>query len=199
MARRRQPKSRSQLMASVRQRDTKPELTLRRALWAAGCRYRKQAALPGRPDIAFPGARLAVFVDGCYWHGCPRHYSSPATNRPFWVEKLRANIERDQRKDVELAALGWRCLHLWECEIEEDAGAVVARIQILLGRHPPSAAEAVAPYGEPPWFQCGCGASDVQVQAVSGPGSLNVRARKRPEHASLRCRACGGRWRAQVG
>jgi DNA mismatch endonuclease (patch repair protein) len=200
MARRRQPKTRSQLMASVRQRDTKPEQRLREALWAAGCRYRKQARLPGRPDLAFPGACLAVFVDGCYWHGCPRHYSSPTTNRAFWIEKLRANDERDQRKDAELAALGWRVLHVWECEIKTEIEAVVARVQRALGRRgePPVLAD-----GEPAWprtwFSCACGSADVQVFAVTGPGSLNVRATRRPESASLRCRTCGIRFDAAVG
>jgi DNA mismatch endonuclease (patch repair protein) len=200
MARRRQPKTRSQLMASVRQRDTRPELLLRRALWASGCRYRKQAELPGRPDLAFPGARLAVFVDGCYWHGCPRHYSSPATNRGFWNDKLRANDERDQRKDAELVGLGWRVLHVWECEIKGDLEAVVARVQRALGRSqaPPLAAEAPAAY-RPPWFACGCGGRDVQVFAVTGPGSLHPRARRRPQGASVRCRSCGERFDAQVG
>ncbi len=199
MARRRQPKTRSELMASVRQRDTAPELALRKALWAVGCRYRKQAALPGRPDIAFPGARVAVFVDGCYWHGCPRHYSSPASNRPFWVEKLRANDARDQRKDAELEALRWRTLHVWECDIKTELDAVVARIQRALGRAPLVAGGAPVSYGEPPWFGCACGSLDAQVSAVSGPGSLNVRAKRRPVSASLRCRACGARWEAQVG
>jgi DNA mismatch endonuclease (patch repair protein) len=199
MARRRAPKTRSQLMASVRQRDTRPELALREALWAAGCRYRKQARLPGRPDIAFIGARLAVFVDGCYWHGCPRHYSSPATNRAFWVEKLRANAARDQRKDAELEALGWRVIHVWECQVKTDREAVVQRIQHALGRAVTALlAEPPAPYGEPPWFACACGVSDVQVTAVSGPGSLNLRAKRRPERASLRCRSCGRCWEAAL-
>ncbi len=199
--RRKKPKTRSELMAGVRQRDTKPELRLRRALWATGCRYRKQAELPGRPDLAFIGARLAVFVDGCYWHGCPRHYSSPATNRPFWIEKLRANDERDQRKDRELEALGWRSLHVWECEVKQELEAVMRRIQAALGcaEDPAAAAEPAADYGQPPWYRCGCGVDDVQVFAVGGSGSLNVRAKRRPERASLRCRSCGARFEAQVG
>lgn len=202
MARPRPPKTRSQLMASVRQRDTEPEQHLRRALWAAGCRYRKQAALPGRPDLAFPGARLLVFVDGCYWHGCPHHYSSPASNRPFWIEKLQANAERDQRKDAELIALGWRVLHVWECEVKRALPAVVARVRAALGHapvgeDPPVTAEVSASYGAP-WFACACGATDVQVTAVSGPGSLHVRAKRRPETARLRCRACGAQWEAVV-
>ncbi len=191
--------TRSQQMARVRQRDTKPELMLRRALWAAGCRYRKQAKLPGRPDIAFPGARVAVFVDGCYWHGCPRHYSSPATNRPFWVEKLRGNTERDGRKDRELEALGWRVLRIWECEVKGDLEAVVARVRAALGKLPSAVAELPPPYGAPPWFACDCGSVDVVVLAVSGPGSLNVRAKKRPVEATLRCRACEAAYLREVG
>jgi DNA mismatch endonuclease, patch repair protein len=196
---RRKPMTRSQQMARVRQRDTKPELMLRKALWAAGRRYRKQAALPGRPDLAFPGARLVVFVDGCYWHGCPRHYSSPATNRPFWVEKLRGNTARDLRKDTELEAQGWRVLHIWECEVKGDLDATVARVHTALGIGPLTVAEPARAHGEPPWFTCACGCQDVVVLAVSGPGSLNIRARKRPASATLRCRRCQARYEREVG
>ncbi len=198
MTRRRAPMTRSQQMARVRQRDTKPELQLRKALWAAGCRYRKQAALPGRPDIAFIGARLAVFVDGCFWHGCPRHYSSSATNRPFWIEKLRGNTERDHRQDAELRALGWRVIRVWECEVKQDLARAVSWVLEALGKTPTTVSEPPVPYGPPLWFTCSCGSTDVVVQSVTGPGSLNIRAKRRPEGATLRCRHCDTRYERPV-
>ena len=77
-------KQRSRCMSAIRGRDTKPEILLRKALWYKGYRYRLKNRLPGKPDIAFPTERLAVFVDGCFWHGCPEHYKKPSTHAAFW-------------------------------------------------------------------------------------------------------------------
>jgi DNA mismatch endonuclease (patch repair protein) len=94
---------------------TKPELLLRRALFARGLRFRVNCrTLPGSPDLVFSRARLAVFVDGCFWHACPDHGVLPKSNREWWRAKLAGNHERDARKDAELLALGWTPLHLWE-------------------------------------------------------------------------------------
>jgi DNA mismatch endonuclease (patch repair protein) len=101
-------------MARVRSRNTDPERTLRRALWAAGLRYRVGFRLPGTPDVTFLGARVAVFVDGCFWHGCPEHYTAPVLNADFWRKKLARNRERDERVDMDLRALGWRSIRVWE-------------------------------------------------------------------------------------
>jgi DNA mismatch endonuclease (patch repair protein) len=80
-------------------------------------RYRVNlAGLPGRPDLAFTRARLAVFIDGCFWHRCPEHGTMPKNNQAWWAEKLQANVDRDLRVDRELAALGWAVLHVWEHE-----------------------------------------------------------------------------------
>jgi len=80
------PEQRSALMGRVRQRGTKYELILRRALWKAGYRYRLRNKLPGTPDIVFSGVKVAIFVDGCFWHGCPVHGSLPSTRQEFWEE-----------------------------------------------------------------------------------------------------------------
>jgi DNA mismatch endonuclease (patch repair protein) len=78
-------------------------------------RYRVNVrGLPGTPDIVFTRARIAVFVDGCYWHGCPKHASIPKTNTQWWLEKFRENKARDRRKDRELRRAGWLPLHIWE-------------------------------------------------------------------------------------
>lgn len=115
-------------MSRIRGKDTGPELILRRGLWAQGLRYRLVNKLPGRPDVVFPGAKVAVFVDGCFWHGCPLHAVRPKANAEFWKNKLDANIARDARVTGELEAMGWTVLRFWEHEINEALSGVVARV-----------------------------------------------------------------------
>lgn len=122
------PEQRSRCMARVRSKDTKPELRLRSALWAVGLRYRLSYPLPGRPDLVFPGKKLAIFVDGCFWHGCPQHATFPKTNKRFWEKKLRENRERDIRVNEQLYAVGWKVIRIWEHEINDDLTTVVERI-----------------------------------------------------------------------
>jgi len=112
-------------------RDTAPEMALRRALHARGVRYRlHHPGLPGRPDVALPAARLAVFVDGCFWHACPEHGRAPRNNAGWWAEKLAANTARDRRKDEALSAMGWLAVHVWE---HEDPAEAASRIVELKG------------------------------------------------------------------
>jgi DNA mismatch endonuclease (patch repair protein) len=112
-------RKRSELMAHVRSRDTKPELAVRRALSANGYRYRlHRPDLPGRPDIVIPRLRLVIFVHGCFWHhhrGC-RKATFPRTNAAFWTEKITANALRDRRDRRRLLAMDWRVLVIWECQ-----------------------------------------------------------------------------------
>jgi len=112
-------------------RDTAPELAVRRLLHAAGLRYRVDAApLPGlrrRADIVFRSARVAVFVDGCFWHGCPDHGQRPTTANPgYWLEKVERNQARDHDTDERLAAAGWVPLRVWEHEAPALAAARIA-------------------------------------------------------------------------
>lgn len=122
-------------MSRIRGKDTGPEQRLRRALWRAGHRYRLQYETPaGRPDIVFPGRRVAVFIDGCFWHGCPNHYVRPRSREDFWSEKLRGNVERDRRQTLALEAAGWRVVRLWEHCVFVDLGEAVRRVEAAL-RH----------------------------------------------------------------
>jgi DNA mismatch endonuclease (patch repair protein) len=116
-------------MARVRSRNTDPEIKLRKALWSIGLRYRLASKLPGSPDIVFVRARVAVFVDGCFWHGCPTHYRAPKTNQDFWSRKLERNQNRDARVNTELAALGWHVVRVWEHEVHEKLEEVVSDIE----------------------------------------------------------------------
>jgi DNA mismatch endonuclease (patch repair protein) len=125
----RRPMTRSEQMARIKSKDTRPELQLRRALWAAGLRYRLVSRLPGRPDIVIRRASLAIFVDGCFWHACPDHYRVPATNSDYWKAKRARNEARDRRVDKELQAKGWRVLRVWEHEVKDELEGVVDRIR----------------------------------------------------------------------
>jgi DNA mismatch endonuclease (patch repair protein) len=117
-------------MRRVRRKDTGAELMLRKALWRAGLRYRKHPSVArSTPDVAFLGRKVAVFVDGCFWHGCPLHYVAPVNNAEFWRRRLRQNQERDARDDLRLQSAGWTVLRFWECEIVADPVAVVTRVK----------------------------------------------------------------------
>ncbi|MBB1517264.1 DNA mismatch endonuclease Vsr [Tessaracoccus sp. MC1679] len=107
---------------------SEPEMRLRRLLHRRGLRFRVQAPLPGRPDIAFTRAKIAVFVDGCFWHRCPEHSTAPKNNHDWWEAKLTRNVERDREKDAALQSMGWLAIHVWE---HEDAGEAANRITTL--------------------------------------------------------------------
>ncbi len=122
-------------MSRIKGRDTGPELNLRRNVWALSLRYRLQYRIGRtRPDMVFVGAKLAVFVDGCFWHGCPLHSVMPKNNRHFWEQKLRRNRERDVENTQWLEAEGWRVLRFWEHEIEASPTDCARRIAAMLGK-----------------------------------------------------------------
>lgn len=123
-------KQRSFNMSQIRSRNTKPELRLRKILYASGIKgYRISYDLPGKPDIVFPGKKVAVFVDGCQWHKCPRHFVRPKSNVVFWDKKLSGNVARDTRINKELRTKGWRILRVWEHELKnKDLNKHTSRI-----------------------------------------------------------------------
>lgn len=124
-------------MALVRTRDTDPEITLRRLLHREGLRYRLDfrplPALRRRADIVFTRARVAVFVDGCFWHGCPQHPSWPKTNATWWREKIERNRERDLETSARLRADGWLVLRVWEHEEPSKAAGRIRRAVVRRG------------------------------------------------------------------
>jgi DNA mismatch endonuclease (patch repair protein) len=132
-------------------------MALRKAAWALGLRYRLHLRTPvGRADLKFTGKRLAVFVDGCFWHGCPAHYTRPRTRVGFWSKKLADNTARDRRQTAELESLGWTVLRIWECGVSADPLASGTRIRDL--------------YADPDLAQTPAG-SAVEVSVVPGrPG-----------------------------
>lgn len=122
----------------TRTRDTGPEIALRRSLYKYGLRYRLQWPVPGKArrtmDIAFPGLKIAVFIDGCYWHGCPQHGEIPKNNRGWWQEKIASNQERDRNTTQHLQHLGWIVLRFWEHQpINEMCEMAIRAVQAQRG------------------------------------------------------------------
>ncbi len=125
----------SKVMSANKDKNTKPELILRKELWRQGVRgYRlhwKKA--PGRPDLAFPGNKVAVFVNGCYWHRCP--YCAlplPKSNQKFWADKFNNNIRRDKKKVDQLQKTGWKVMTVWECQLQNNDVKCVDKIKKML-------------------------------------------------------------------
>jgi DNA mismatch endonuclease (patch repair protein) len=113
-------------MLGNRRRDTKPEVALRSALHRAGLRFRKDLRVDlgtskPRPDVVFTRVKVAVFVDGCFWHSCPKHGTKPTRNADYWLPKLARNVERDRKQDADLVEHGWRVVRIWTHEPLEDS------------------------------------------------------------------------------
>jgi DNA mismatch endonuclease (patch repair protein) len=125
-------------MQANRGADTRPELAIRSMLHAAGLRYRVNFApiqgLRCRPDVVFTRAKVAVFVDGCFWHACPTHGTRPKTNQTYWDDKIARNVARDRRNDAAFAEAGWRVIRVWEHESADDgARAIINAIRCAPG------------------------------------------------------------------
>ncbi len=128
------PSVRSRMMSGIKGKDTKPEMLVRKALFAAGYRFRlHRKDLPGSPDVVLPGRKIAIFAHGCFWHmhaGC-KNAKMPATRREFWRNKLQGNSDRDARSVEALKSQGWRVLTVWECGTRD--AEVVLQLSRLLG------------------------------------------------------------------
>jgi DNA mismatch endonuclease (patch repair protein) len=119
-------------LSQVRRRDTAPEMRVRSLLHQCGLRFRVDRPIAGLPrrrvDIVFPRARVAVFIDGCFWHGCGEHCVAPKANAAWWSEKIAANRRRDQETNVALEYLGWTVIRIWEHERPSDAAREIEKI-----------------------------------------------------------------------
>lgn len=121
--------TRSEQMSRIRGADTSPERVLGSALRARGITFEEHAKTPaGRPDIVFPALRVAVFIDGCFWHGCPTHYVRPRTRTEFWSARLRENVARDRAQTRDLEAAGWAVVRVWEHDVFTALESVINRI-----------------------------------------------------------------------
>ena len=173
--------------------------------------WRRKCPLPGKPDFVFPKERIAVFVDGCFWHGCPLHYSAPATRKKFWKDKLRRNVLRDLEADDELSSQGWIIYRIWQHDLNRINKIILDIFQILKKTdrqfHSNTFAaqdisEPISQYGnkvidmanQTSWWICSCGRMDVRVLSVNKPGSLRPNSKKHPDYAELICCICRKVW-----
>lgn len=120
---------RSEIMSKVRSKETKIEIQLRKELWKAGYRYRKNASgYFGKPDVLLKKHKTVIFVDSCFWHGCKKHLRLPSTNKKFWKEKIERNMERDKEVNKHYRKIGWRVIRIWEHQLKGDRGMVMRNI-----------------------------------------------------------------------
>lgn len=144
--------TRSRMMASIRGKDTKPELVVRQYLHAKGFRYRLHSRnLPGKPDLVLRRWSAAVFVHGCFWHGhvgC-RYFRLPGTRTEFWARKIHGNIERDEQAVDALSRLGWRVFIVWECALRDEMEAALGDLEGLIRSHS-AGAEIFSKVAQPP-------------------------------------------------
>lgn len=125
----RRPLTRSEIMGRVKAKNSSAEMNLRSALHARGLRYRLHRRVEGvSVDILFPGPKVAVFVDGCFWHNCPRHGTTPKTNREYWLPKLEENRRRDERQNDTLRQAGWHVIRVWEHDCKPPSDDLIDAI-----------------------------------------------------------------------
>jgi DNA mismatch endonuclease (patch repair protein) len=124
------PEVRSRIMRAVKGRDTSIEKKVRSALWIRGLRFRKNdKRIVGKPDIVFPRSKLVVFLDSCFWHGCPLHLRRPKSNQDYWQKKVARNMLRDTQVTFACTELGWTVLRIWEHELKENFDSCIKLIE----------------------------------------------------------------------
>jgi len=119
--------TRSKVMSNIRSKNTKPEMLLRKALWKEGCRYKLHYKLIGKPDIVFVSKKVAVFIDGCFWHKCSSCYKEPKSNREYWLPKLERNVKRAKEVSHQLKKVGWNVIRIWEHDVKKDLKKIIKK------------------------------------------------------------------------
>jgi len=123
-------------MSMIRAKNTKPEISLRKAMAQTGiCGYRLHYKLPGKPDIVFPSRKIAIFVDGCFWHKCPKCFIMPQTRKSFWKKKIESNTKRDKEVNRLLKKSGWKVFRFWEHALRKSPEQAAVRIIASLKKH----------------------------------------------------------------
>lgn len=127
------PAQRKQNMSRIRGKNTGPEIKLRKLLWSQGLRgYRIHYNLPSKPDIVFTKKKIAIFIDGCFWHKCPVCFQEPETRKDFWMKKIQSNVERDIKVNLQLLKAGWTVIRFWEHEVRKNPEQILSKIIDLL-------------------------------------------------------------------
>jgi DNA mismatch endonuclease, patch repair protein len=117
---------RAKCMAHIKRKDTKAEIVFRKAIWHTGTKgYRIDVNLPGRPDLFFPRYKLAIFIDGCFWHKCPECFVKPKSNQDYWLPKIERNVERDRENEIELRKKGIKVIRFWEHNINKNLDSII--------------------------------------------------------------------------
>lgn len=126
---------RSYNMSRIRSKNTKPEIKFRKYVWDNGLRgYRIHSKLPGKPDLYFGKTKVAVFIDGCFWHKCPKCYVPPKSNKKFWREKIEKNIARDIKNDVTLKEMGIDIIRFWDHELKDNVDKCFKKVKKLINK-----------------------------------------------------------------
>lgn len=127
---------RSSIMREVKSENTQLEIIVRSALWKRGLRFRKNVkSLPGKPDIVFSRLRLAIFIDSCFWHGCPYHFRMPKSNVNYWNEKINRNKQRDEELNKKYKEMNWKIIRIWEHEIMKDLESIIDKIEVIVEKN----------------------------------------------------------------
>ena len=122
-------------MSRIQAKNTGPEVKLRKLLYAEGIRgYRIHYDLPGKPDIVFTKKKIAIFIDGCFWHKCPACFQEPETRKEFWTKKIQSNVDRDKKVNELLKDDGWTILRFWEHDVRKNPDAIVKQISEMIGK-----------------------------------------------------------------
>lgn len=119
--------TRSKIMAAIRSRDTKPELTTKKMLRGQGFTY--QPKMKGSPDFIHKKDKIAIFVHGCFWHKCPKHYRQPESNKEYWLPKIERNIKRDKKNEKLLKKQGYQVIKIWEHNIPKDMNKIIRKLK----------------------------------------------------------------------
>ncbi|MBU4300684.1 MAG: very short patch repair endonuclease [Nanoarchaeota archaeon] len=125
-------KERSRIMAKIKSKNTRVEMTFRKQLRTNEIRYRLNYALEGKPDIVIPSKKLAIFIDGCFWHGCAKHFRMPKSNKAYWRSKIERNMARDKAVKKTLKSKGWKVMRIWEHEIKNSSERAAKRVKRVL-------------------------------------------------------------------
>jgi DNA mismatch endonuclease (patch repair protein) len=127
------PDQRKKNMSHIRGKNTGPETRLRKLLWSHGVKgYRIHYNLPGKPDIVLTKKKIAIFVDGCFWHKCPFCFQEPETRKEFWMKKIQSNVDRDKRVNKQLKDDGWTILRFWEHDVRKNPDAIVKKVSEII-------------------------------------------------------------------
>ena len=125
-------KQRRHCMSQIKSKNTKPEIIIRKLIWKEGYRYRIGHGLIGKPDMVFPSSRVVVFIDGCFWHGCPKHCKMPLSNIKYWEQKIFGNKKRDSKINKRLRKEGWKVIRVWEHNVKNNPKKTITKITACL-------------------------------------------------------------------